>query len=97
MEEITEQERLAVLKAYFNKDGSLREFPVRERRKAIALREIAKRYEAGRAYTEKEVNALIGYPDYAMIRRSLVEYGYLERTQDCSQYKVREKSEEKNL
>lgn len=89
--EITEKERAAVLKAYFNADGALKEFPVREKRKIIALQEIALRFEAGRAYTEKEVNAVIGWHDFATVRRYLIEYGFLERPADCSEYKVKEK------
>lgn len=90
MEEFTEQERESVLKAYFDECGALLEFPARERRKAIALTEIAKRFETGRVYTEKEVNAIIDYSDFAMVRRYLVEYGYLGRTPDCREYRVKE-------
>jgi hypothetical protein len=86
----TEREQAAVLKAYFDADGGMREFPVREKRKIIALREIAGRFEKGREYTEKEVNALIAYRDFATVRRYLIEYGFLERSQDCSRYWVKE-------
>lgn len=85
--EITEKEREAVLKAYFRADGALKEFPVREKRKIIALREIAARFEKGRTYTEKEVNTMIAYSDFALIRRYLVEYGFLSRTMDCREYR----------
>lgn len=85
---ITENERAAVLKAYFNADGSLKEFPVREKRKIIALREIAARFEKERVYTEKEVNALVAFRDFALVRRYLIEYGFLQRTPDCSEYRV---------
>ena len=87
----TERERQAVLKAYFTVDGLLKEFPVREKRKIIALREIARRFQAGRSYTEKEVNAIIDYHDYATVRRYLIEYELLERTADCTQYHLKEK------
>lgn len=83
---ITEQERYAVLKAYFNADGSLRDFPVREKRKVIVLMELAKRFEKGREYTEKEVNERIAWRDFATVRRYLVEYGFLGRDADCGRY-----------
>jgi hypothetical protein len=86
--EITEKERAAVVKTYFNADGSLKEFPVREKRKVIVLREIAARFEKEHAYTEKEVNTIIGFRDFALVRRYLVEYGFLKRPPDCSEYRV---------
>lgn len=89
----TERERATVLKTYFSTDGTLREFPAREKRKAIVLTQLSLRFKKGQVYTEKEVNALIGYSDFATIRRYLVEYGYLERTPDCSQYRLREKKD----
>lgn len=87
---ITEQERYAVVKTYFNADGSLKEFPVREKRKLIVLMEIAKRFERGREYTEKEVNERIAWRDFATVRRYLIEYGLLDRSQDCGRYWVKE-------
>lgn len=89
--EITETERAAVLKTYFTTDGALKEFPVREKRKIVVLSQITARFEPGRTYTEKEVNAIIAYNDFATIRRYLIEYGFLERTQDGRQYWVKEK------
>jgi hypothetical protein len=91
---ITEKEHAAVLKAYFNADGTLKEFPVREKRKIIALFEISRRFDKGRIYTEKEVNTLIAYADFATIRRYLIEYGFLERTMDCMEYRVKEQNNE---
>ncbi len=82
----TEQERVAVMKAYFTADGMLKDFPVREKRKIIALGIIASRFTPGRIYQEKEVNETIAYRDFATVRRYLVEYGFVERSQDCSKY-----------
>lgn len=88
--EVTEKEREAVLKACFSADGSLRDFPVREKRKVVVLAEIARRFEKDRVYTEKEVNELVAWRDFATVRRYLVEYGFLERSPDCSRYWVKE-------
>ncbi len=84
--ETTERERAAVLKTYFSPDGALKEFPVREKRKIIALDVIATRFAPDRVYSEKEVNELIAYRDFATVRRYLIEYGFLERSQDCARY-----------
>ena len=66
----------------------LKIFSAKEKKKIVILRKLAEQFEAGRNYTEKEVNDILGniYADYAMLRRYLIEYGYLERTRDCSRY-----------
>lgn len=83
---ITAGEEAAALKACFGPDGRLLQFPAREKRKIVVLGHIAQRFETGRRYTEKEVNGLIDFPDHATVRRYLIEYGFLARSQDCSQY-----------
>ena len=86
---ITWQER--VLKTYMNEDGSLKQIPAREKKKIIILREIMKRFEPGREYTEKEVNRIlkeIYAEDFPSIRRALIEYGFMDRTDDCNAYRA---------
>jgi hypothetical protein len=47
----------------------------------VVLLEVLRRFEAGRTYTEPEVNALLrqAHDDVAFLRRELVDYRYLER------------------
>jgi hypothetical protein len=90
----TERERSAVLKVYLAADGKLKDFPVREKRKIIVLQHIAGRFDAKRVYSEKEVNEVIAYHDFATVRRYLVEYGFLQRSQDCRRYWVKEAQED---
>ena len=88
---ITRQEREKALKTYMNTDGSLKQIPAREKKKIIILREIMKRFEPGREYTEKEVNQIlkeIYAEDFPSIRRALIEYGFMDRTDDCSAYRA---------
>lgn len=87
---ITEDERKKFTSKYF-KDGKLTEFPTKEKRKIIVLGEIWKKFEPSRKYSEKEVNEIIKeiYFDYVTIRRYFIEYGFLERTLDCSEYWVK--------
>ncbi|KAB3524439.1 DUF2087 domain-containing protein [Alkaliphilus serpentinus] len=92
---ITEEENEKILNGYFRKgpDGPLQEFPVKkEKRKIAILRHIAKRFQLGIKYTEKEVNEILKavYEDYVLIRRYLIEYGFMERERDCSQYWIKE-------
>lgn len=87
---ITKDDNEKILRTYFpdGLSGPLSEFPTKEKRKVAVLRHIAKRFESGRQYTEKEANAMLKeiYPDYVTIRRYLVEYGFLDRQKDGSLY-----------
>ncbi|ANE45753.1 transcriptional regulator [Paenibacillus swuensis] len=87
---VTEQENDAVLRKYFagGTDGEITKFTMQEKHKWIVLRQIAKRFEAGRDYTEKEVNEVLkgAYADYVKVRRYLIEYGFMDRESDGSRY-----------
>jgi len=64
-------------------DGErLKEMPASLPRREIVLRWLATRFEPGRAYAEAEVNRLLlrHHPDFAMVRRYLVDWGLLERS-----------------
>lgn len=43
-------------------------------------------------YSEREVNRILKriYEDYANLRRALIEYGFIDRTNDGSSYWVKE-------
>lgn len=90
---ISEEESAKVMKLYFKEgpDGPLSHFPAKEKRKIIVLRHLLKRFEAGKTYSEQEVNKLIKevYADYVTVRRCFIEYGFMERTPDGSSYWVK--------
>lgn len=90
---ITEEENSKFIKAYFKEgeDGPLSDFPTKEKRKIIILRHIIKKFDSNKKYSEKEVNAILKsiYHDYVTLRRYLIEYGYMDRTTDCSYYWVK--------
>lgn len=91
---ITETEYSALMKQYLPQGpaGPLASFPRKEKRKIAILRHIAAYFEAGIKYTEKEVNEVLRQfwnDDYVTLRRYLIEYGYLDRTDDCRQYWVK--------
>jgi DNA-binding CsgD family transcriptional regulator len=89
---ITDIERLDIIKKYFNENGGLKNFPAREKRKIIILSEIMKNFSPGKKYREQEMNRILKriYEDYATIRRALIEYGFMDRTNDGSSYWVKE-------
>lgn len=66
----------------------LKVFSHKEKKKIVILRRIAEEFVKDRRYAEKEVNAILKaiYEDYATIRRYLIEYGFMERTNDCREY-----------
>lgn len=91
---ITEDKRRKTIETYFDgKTGALRQFPAREKKKIIVLNEIVKNFKPGQAYSEKEVNRIlqrIFEEDYVSLRRYLIEYGFMERSDDCRVYRVKE-------
>ncbi|GKU24395.1 DUF2087 domain-containing protein [Clostridium folliculivorans] len=66
----------------------LRVFPVREEKRKALLPRFADLFEPDKNYTEAEVKKIIQaiYEDDATIRRYLVDYGYLTRSNDGSKY-----------
>lgn len=89
---ITEKERESTIKNYMDENGAIKTFPAKEKKKIIVLSEIVKQFSKGKKYSEKEVNRILEriYNDYATIRRALIEYGFVERSNDCSSYWVKE-------
>lgn len=89
---ITDKERKATIKAYMDETNALKSYPAKEKKKIIVLGEIVKNFSTGRIYTEKEINRVLKriFEDYATIRRSLIEYGFIDRSNDCSKYWVKE-------
>ncbi|WP_416151900.1 DUF2087 domain-containing protein [Salipaludibacillus sp. HK11] len=89
----TLEEKEKVLHTYFKQglDGPLDSFPKKEKRKISILQHILKRFDTDKIYTEKEVNQILElvYDDFATIRRYFIEYGFMERKQDCSEYWIK--------
>lgn len=87
---ITEKEKEKILNAEFESLSplKLKRFPGKEKRKLVILTKIAEQLEYGKRYTEKELNKVITeiYDDYAVIRRYLIEYGFMDRTVDGKAY-----------
>jgi hypothetical protein len=87
---ITEKEKEQTLKTIFESlfPLKLKTFPRKEKKKIIVLAKIAEQLEREKRYTEKELNQILKeiYDDYVVIRRYLIEYGFMERTNDCKEY-----------
>lgn len=87
---VTEEEKEKILSTYFKEGefGPITSFPSKEKRKIIILQQISKRFEMNKKYTEKEINEILKsvYSDFVTIRRYLIEYGFMERTDNGSEY-----------
>lgn len=89
---ITDKEKNDTIKAYMDENGALKNYPAKAKKKIIILEEIVKNFSKGKIYSEKEINRVLKriYEDYASLRRALIEYGFIERTNDCNSYWVKE-------
>ncbi|WP_053075120.1 DUF2087 domain-containing protein [Ornithinibacillus californiensis] len=88
--EITSEERDKILTNYI-KEGKLDTFPSKVKRKIIILEYFIQQFEREKDYTEKEVNDKLKgiYEDFVTIRRALVDFGFMERSRDGKEYRVK--------
>jgi len=95
----TSAEAEKIIRTYFSSLDPLilKSFPPKEKKKLVLLKRIAGQFEVGKTYSEKEVNTVLRaiYSDFATVRRYLIEYGFMERTPDCSEYRLKDE-EHKN-
>jgi hypothetical protein len=70
-----------VLANFLTDDGRLRTIPSKHAKLLVVLDRLAQEFEPGRTYPEAEVNKVLEafHPDYAALRRYLVENGFLTR------------------
>lgn len=78
------------LKFFLNEKGQLTALPAKRKKMLLALYYLSQKLEAGRQYTEGEINDLLNnwttFRDPATLRRSLYDTFLLERTRDGSVY-----------
>jgi len=90
---IEEKEREKVLTTYFKNglDAGIETIPSKEKKKLIILQHILKRFDKEKHYHEKEVNKILKtvHEDFVSLRRHLIEYGFMERSDDGSEYWVK--------
>ncbi|MFU0790741.1 MAG: DUF2087 domain-containing protein [Virgibacillus proomii] len=91
---ITEEEKKKILEVYFKQgiDERLDVFPSKEKRKLIVMQNISRHFEPSIIYSEMEVNEILKaiYSDFAILRRYLIDYGFIERSRDCTKYWVKD-------
>ena len=80
--ELIEEDRITKMQP------KLRSLPAKEEKRKALLPRLVSLFEPNKEYSEEEVKKLIRpiYSDDAIIRRYLVDYGYLNRSSDGSKY-----------
>ena len=70
-----------ILGNFLDGDGRLHTIPSKHSKLLVVLDHLAQRFEPGRTYPEPEVNDVLSqfHPDYAALRRYLVENQFLTR------------------
>lgn len=87
---ITEKEKAQILKSEFSNLDPLRlkKYPKKAKKEVVVLSRIAEEFELGRTYSEKEMRAILTpiNEDFNKMARYLVDYGFMSRTKDGSEY-----------
>jgi hypothetical protein len=88
-----------LLRPFIDAEGRLSQWPSRQKIQRMAAAFLAGRFEPGRDYTETEVNLLLmdghTFADWALLRRVLYDWGFLDRESDGSRYWVRPGADER--
>jgi ArsR family transcriptional regulator len=74
--------RKKVLETFFRR-GRLVQFPAQRRKQQVILERLAEEFEPDHEYAEREVNRILVefYDDVALLRRSLISQGLMERAE----------------
>jgi len=81
------EEKSILVKWTFN--GRLTDMPIKDKERRVVLQWVASKFESGVRYTEKQVNEVIKthiHPDYATLRRGLIEDGFMKRERGGAEY-----------
>ena len=84
------QEAEIHIDAFLDKEGKIKAMPSKRAVRKAVLAYLAAKFELGRNYTEKEINAICDqwhtFNDYFLLRRELVDAKFLQRERDGSRY-----------
>jgi DNA-binding transcriptional ArsR family regulator len=81
-----------VLASFTGPDGRFAAFPTQEKKFLVLLRHVAKDFQPGVRYSERKVNEILSRhsEDTARLRRSLVDFGLMDREGGGRDYRLRE-------
>ena len=74
----------------FMPDGHIVSVPTKRRALVLVLIEVLAALDPDRVYDEKQLNVILGefHPDFALLRRELIDYRLLERNAHTGEYWV---------
>lgn len=80
----------AELKNYVDDKGRLISWPSKRSLQLVALEYLAQKLDAGKTYSERDINTLLNrwhtFSDPALLRRELYELGRLNRSKNGAEY-----------
>lgn len=80
------------IKPFIDEHGKITQMPVPLKKRLTVLAYMAEKFEPDKKYSEKEVNRIIQdwhtFNDYFIVRRLLVDHGFLGRCADGTLYWV---------
>jgi hypothetical protein len=81
------------LRPFLDDEGRLKAWPSRQKVQRMAAVWLVQHFEAGHEYSEREVNELLNtwhtFEDWALLRRMLYDWRFLDREPDGSRYRLR--------
>jgi hypothetical protein len=83
---------------FLDEQGRIKLWPSKKQKdeQDALLSHLAESFETGKKYAEREINEVIKarhtFGDHSLLRRELIERGYLGRSPDCREYWKIEKS-----
>jgi hypothetical protein len=89
------KEGATIMKDQFEKflddDGKIKLWPAKRAVQRLIIGYLSEKFDFECVYSEKEVNTIIdkwhNFGDYFILRRGLIEEGFMKRTRDGSQYR----------
>ncbi len=72
----------------YTKNERLTQFPTKDKKLLVILRWLSTKFEPGMRYNEKEINTILTqfHEDYAVLRRSLIDFGFMRRERGGGNY-----------
>ncbi len=84
------EQKASDIRRFLDEKGRVTAMPSKRTLQSAVLAYLAEKFEPGRDYTEKEVNAVCAawhtFGDFYRVRRDLVDHGFLARERDGSRY-----------
>ena len=77
---------------FLDDEGRIKQWPAASKTKIAVVGYLAGKFDKNRVYNEKEVNEIINewhtFNDYFLLRRSLIDFKFMGRTRNGTEYWV---------